>query len=97
MFNKEKCALCLHKHIKKSMPGIKVISDELHCLEPVHSSAGKHIGVIHQVLCFFYVKHNVCLLVGKRRLRVDRVRFISSFRLVVVVHAMFSHFPKTAF
>ena len=30
MFHKEKYALCLPKYIKKSMPGIKVISDELH-------------------------------------------------------------------
>jgi len=35
MFHKEKYALCLPKYIKKSMPGIKVISDELHCLESV--------------------------------------------------------------
>lgn len=58
MFHKEKYALCLPKHIEESMPGIKVISDKLHCLESVRCSAGKCIGVTCQVLCFFYIKHS---------------------------------------
>lgn len=97
MFCKERYAHCLHRHIKKSVPGIKVISDKLHCLESAHSFAGKYIGVICQALCFFNTKYNLvcCMVSGK--LRVDRVRFISSFILMVVAlfHAMFSSFPKT--
>lgn len=98
MFHKEKHALCLHKHIKKSMPGIKVISDKLHCLESFQSSAGKYIGVICRILCFFYIKHNLACWVVSGRLRVDRVRFMSSFRLMVVAqfHATFLNFPKTS-
>lgn len=80
------------------MPGIKVISDKLNCSVSVHSSAGKYIGVICQVLCFFYVEHNLAGWVVSGRLRVDRLRFISSIRLMVIAlfHAKFLNFSKTS-